>query len=245
MRPRGFTLLEVLVASAILGLALTVILSSEVGLFSSSQRARYLTVATSLSRCKMSEIEAKLLKYGYQLTDELDEGPCCEEEESQGYRCNWKIEKVTLPEMADLGEGGLGSGDGGPLSSLMDMKSSLDFDGGLSALSGMGATFGEAGVGGLAPLLMSFVYPTLKPMLEASIRRVTVDVTWKEGTAERKFELVQFVTDPQQGGMTSDSGAADFGSLVQSLTGSGTGTTTGTTTTTTTNTPSLGGPLGR
>jgi general secretion pathway protein I len=203
VKARGFTLLEVLVAISILGLALTVILSSQVGLFSSAQRARYLTVATSLVRCKMSEVEAKLLKEGYAYTDINDEGPCCEEEEFSGYRCIWKVERIELPDMADMGDGGegFGSGDGGPLSTLLNLKSTLDLDAGMSALSGLGASFGEAGVGGLAPVLMSFIYPSLKPMLEASIRRVTVSVTWKEGALDRTLDVVQFVTDPQQGGL--------------------------------------------
>ena len=71
---RGFTLLEVLVAIAILGLGLTVILGSQVGLFTNASRGQHLTVATNLARCKMGEIEVKLLKLGYQLTDESDEG---------------------------------------------------------------------------------------------------------------------------------------------------------------------------
>ena len=58
---RGFTLLEVLVAVAILGLGLTMILSSQVGLFSSASRGEHLTVATNLARCKMAELEVDLL----------------------------------------------------------------------------------------------------------------------------------------------------------------------------------------
>jgi len=223
VKRRGFTLLEVLVAISILGLALTVILSSQVGLFSSAQRARYLTVATSLVRCKMSEVEAKLLKEGYQLTDVNDEGPCCEEEESAGYRCTWKVEKIELPDMADMGDGGAGfaSGDAGPLSSLLNLKSSLDLDAGMSALSGLGASFGEAGVGGLAPMLMSFVYPSLKPMLEASIRKVTVSVTWKEGSLDRNLDVTEFVTDPQQGGLNPNA-ATGLTSAIEQLTQQGT-----------------------
>jgi general secretion pathway protein I len=204
VRPRGFTLLEVLVAISILGLALTVILSSQVGLFSSAQRARNLTVATSLSRCKMSEVEAKLLKQGYSLTDTREEGPCCEEEESAGFHCSWKVEKIELPEMADMDDGGSSSAlsDGGPLSALLNMKNTLDFDGGIAALSGLTGSFGEGGVGGgLAPMLMGFVYPSLKPMLEASIRKLTVTVAWQEGSQDRTLDVVQFVTDPQQGGL--------------------------------------------
>lgn len=205
MRVRGFTLLEVLVAVSILGLALTVILSSQVGLFSSSQRARNLTLVTGLARCKMSELEAKLLKEGYPFTDLSEESPCCQDEETSGYRCAWKVEKVELPEseaMSDDGGSSLSSSiaDGGPISALLNLKQnpSAALDGGLMSLGG---ALGEAGGGGIASLLMGFVYPTLQPMLEASIRKVTVSVAWQEGLTEKKLEVVEFVTDPQQGGL--------------------------------------------
>jgi general secretion pathway protein I len=48
---------------------------------------------------------------------------------------------------------------------------------------------------------MSLVYPTLKPMLEASIRKLTVSVIWKEGSRERDVSVTEFVTNPQQGGL--------------------------------------------
>ena len=50
MRARGFTLLEVMVAVAILGLGLTAILSAQTGVFASSAHARNLSVATGLAR---------------------------------------------------------------------------------------------------------------------------------------------------------------------------------------------------
>jgi hypothetical protein len=52
---------------------------------------------------------------------------------------------------------------------------------------------------------MGFVYPGLKPMLEASIRRVTVTVKWSEGKRPRELEVTQFLTRPQEGQlMTAD-----------------------------------------
>ena len=79
MRPRGsqrsrrraFTLLEVMVATAILGLTLTVILSAEGGLAASNKSTANVGMAISLARCKMVEAEDKTLRFGFPLVDLL------------------------------------------------------------------------------------------------------------------------------------------------------------------------------
>ncbi len=208
----GFTLLEVMVAIAILGLSLSVILSSQVGLFSSVQRTQNLTLATGLARCRMSEVEVELLEKGFQLLDVTEEGACCEDEEDRAFACEWRVERVELPEITELatlaGEGTGEDGSGDPLSKLLELK-----DKGKDGLTTMGGTgvpdlgsvvgaFGEdptAGMQGIATSLMGLVYPNLKPMLEASIRRVTITVTWQEGVRERSLVLSQFVTRPEEG----------------------------------------------
>ena len=60
----GFSLLEVMVAIAILGLVLTVILSAQGGLAASNRSSANMGQAVSLGRCKMSELEEKMLKLG-------------------------------------------------------------------------------------------------------------------------------------------------------------------------------------
>jgi hypothetical protein len=40
-------------------------------------------------------------------------------------------------------------------------------------------------------------------MLEASIRRVTVKIMWKDGSRERELEVTQFLTRPQEGELAS------------------------------------------
>lgn len=210
-RRRGFTLLEVLVAIAILGLALTVILSSQVGLFSSARRTENLTFAVNLARCKMNEAELRLLKEGYPLIDQTEEGPCCEDEVDRNYSCEWKVETVTLPEpqdLATLGDGGadLDTGGGlGPMGALAEVQQSggkaLGDNADVSDLAGMMSGAAAGGSQAMAPLVMGMVYPDLKPMLEASIRKVTVIVRWKEGSNRRDFQVTQYVTNPQQGGL--------------------------------------------
>lgn len=292
---RGFTLLEVLVAVSILGLGLTVILSSQVGLFSSSQRAENLTLATHLLRCRMGETEAELLKMGFTLTDTTtDEGPCCADESDSKFRCARKIERVQLPQPAGFGlpDGGVPEGGAPPSSFLPDggqgiLQSSigpalnapgmpgnpggppgalgalgaLGSPGALGALGSMpgmqgpgsplggagvmGAMSSSGGVQGLVSMLMGMVYPDLKRMLEASIRKVTITVKWKEGRLDRDLEIIQYVTNPMQGldptamaqlqalsAALGTQGAAGAGATGTS-TGAGTGTA-----------PGLGGPSG-
>jgi general secretion pathway protein I len=236
-RERGFTLLEVLVAIAILGLGLTVILGSQVGLFTNAARGEHLTVATNLARCKMGEIEVKLLSLGYQLGDEHDEGKCCEGEEDDSYRCVWKIERVTLPELPLSGlDGGTNNpgGDGGLDLGAIGLLTGLNQPGGKqlgdkAKPADLAQTLSAApNPMGLAPMMMSMVYPTLKPMLEASIRKVSVTVQYKEGKFDRELAITQYVTNPQQGQLLSglDGGLGGPGNT-GTATGTGTGTGTG------------------
>ena len=212
--PRGFTLLEVMVAVAILGMGLAVILTAQTGLFSSAKRSANLSLAVGLARCKMSEVEEELLRQGFSITEEQETGPCCEDEEAE-LHCQWTISPVTLPELsaatgADAGAGSPGASDPStaPLDALSAAKTSLgsgDTQGAMSGLSDMmGGAEGAGpsmGAGAIAPLAMSLIYPQLKGMLEASIRKVTVRVIWSEGSIERDLSVTQYITNPQQGGL--------------------------------------------
>lgn len=226
----GFTLLEVMIALAILGLMLTSLLSIVAGQYDSNVRARNLTVANTAARCKMSEVEEKLLKDGYPETDQHEEGACCDGENPAGMSCRWLIERVVLPDPpqggkgGDGGVGGASGGSGGgaggggfgalaALAGAAQNPGSLG-DGGIGGLASMlsggggmgggdpsagGGGLPGGGVNGIAGMAMTIVYPQLKPLLEASIRRVTVEVVWSEGPNERTTTLVLFVTNPQKG----------------------------------------------
>jgi general secretion pathway protein I len=62
---------------------------------------------------------------------------------------------------------------------------------------------GGLGVQGLLQMVMGFVYPSMKLMFEASIRRVTVTVKWNEGPNPKELAIVEYVTSPQQAGFTA------------------------------------------
>lgn len=241
---RGFSLLEVMVAVAILGLVLTVVLSAQGGLAASNRSAANLGLSSNLGRCKMTEVEEKLLKMGYPEIDVNDtDVSCCEDLDQDGFRCDVKVEKVELPPLDKTsGDGGspfgAPSGSGDPLGGLVnpagDGKLNLNLDAGAGGLASVGQQIGQqfggaGGASGLMSMVMGIVYPSLKPMLEASIRRIQVMVRWKEGPNAKEFALVQYVTQPQRSGFAADlvpDGGA-FGGPAGSAIPAATGTATG------------------
>jgi general secretion pathway protein I len=220
-------LLEVLMAIAILGLGLTVLLGAQIGMFTNAKRAERLSLATNVARCRMSELELELLTKGYPLIDQESEGDCCMDESEEGFRCSWKIQRIELPEPA----GAEGETDGGlnldtestgPLGPLMDISEKGPAALGEGTDIGtLAESFGSASAGtdGLVTMVMGLVYPSLKPMLEASIRKVVVTVMWKDGVREQKLVVTQFLTDPRQGELDPEAaeGLGDGGTLPGSL----------------------------
>jgi general secretion pathway protein I len=238
---RAFTLLEVMVAVAILGLSLTVILSAQAGLYAGGAYAQHTSIATGLLRCRMTEIEERLVKFGLPPMDEKDDGACCDDDLRADMKCEWSVERIELPtpdpaalaSSSPMSTSSPGS-TGGPLGPLSELMGGQSPAGGITGLSQMafsptgslalaGADGGVSGVasalkggtgGGvsaLAQMAMTIVYPTLKPMLEASIRKITVKVTWKEGIQSRDVSAIQYVTHPMRGDLITAAAAASGG----------------------------------
>lgn len=204
---RGFTLLEVLVAVAILGLGLTAILSAQFSAVSGVAHARHMSVAIGLARCKMSEIEQQLAVEGFPEVILEDSGPCCEGDDTPNITCSWVVERPTFPELnlggldldsdlegTPLGNLAEGAESGGTGSNLGDVAGSL-----ASGDAGDMAGAAAAGIGGIVSMVMEIVYPQLRQIFEASTRRVSLVLTWTEGERAYDIELVQWVTQPQPG----------------------------------------------
>jgi general secretion pathway protein I len=255
MRKRGFSLLEVLMAVALFGAVVTTILSAQAGLVAGNKSATNMSQAIEIGRCRMSEIEEKQLKLGYPEIEEKDSSQfCCDEKEVPGFLCEWRVERVLLPQATSLaGDAGLSSVLGGglgldagsigsiasgmstslasPIGSMMSNPlggAGLDLDGGLQNMGQvLGQSFGGGGgmgVQGLLTLVFSLVYPSLKPLLELAIRRVTVVVKWKEGKNDRDFTLMQYITNPSQSGLLAglaDAGLGGEGGSTPSTAGTG------------------------
>jgi len=94
----GFTLLEVMMAVAILGLLLTAILTSEAGALKMAHRSRKTELAAPLVRCKMGEIEEQMAKEGFPALYASGSDQCCKEAELEGFTCDWTVNRIVLPE---------------------------------------------------------------------------------------------------------------------------------------------------
>jgi general secretion pathway protein I len=219
-----------MVAVALFGAVVTTILSAQAGLVAGNQTAANMSQAVALGRCRMTELEEKQLKLGFPEIEEKDTSAvCCDDKEVAGFSCDWQVERVTLPQATALGgDGGAGSvlgggldldagamGGGSPLGSMLSNPAGgaqLDFDAGLQNIGqSLQQSFGGAGAQGLLTMVFSLVYPSLKPLLESAIRRITVVVHWKEGRMSRDFTLTQYVTNPSRAGLLA--GMLDAGAI--------------------------------
>src|SRR5258708_11247922 len=103
-RQRAFSLVEVMMAVALFGAVVTTILSAQAGLVAGNKTAANMSQAVEVGRCRMSELEEKELKLGFPEIEEKDTSTvCCDDKEVAGFSCDWRIERVKLPEVTALG----------------------------------------------------------------------------------------------------------------------------------------------
>jgi prepilin-type N-terminal cleavage/methylation domain-containing protein len=169
----GFSLLEVMVALAILAMSLVVLVGITTDNVRNTQHAKMVTIATFLARAKMSEVEDLVLEEVFTENDQEEEGDFSDE----GWpEIRWKtlIEKIELP--TEIAQQTQEAAQG-----AMDEQS----DNPLAAMAGF--------MGGF----MSMLIEPIRVGLEESVRRVTVKVSWHEvGRPDRSFEVDTFMTDP-------------------------------------------------
>ncbi len=239
---RGFTLLEIMIGLALLGLALTVLLKSAAGSIFNARQAQMMGVVTDLARGKMYDLEETLLKDGFNetgLADATDECTDWEKFEDEGWpSVEWcaKIEQVELPSWDQIqalaqgqaaGSGSAVGSDGSGSGGFMD-----------SALGGMlgmmGGGFGgesgdiESATGGA--FIQSY-YSMVQEVLKVSIRKVSLFVRWEVMGRKRDMQVVAFFTDSAsmdkvlQGMGSQELPENGAGSGSGSGSGSGTGST--------------------
>jgi len=151
----GFTLLEVMLAVAIMAISLAAVFSAEVGSVKMAHRARKLSFATLLARCKMGELEEDLMKKGLPGAEQKDSDNCCKDAPIDGFKCKTEVVPIVLPDAMfggdedEEGKGKKGGAKPGATGTGSDSKGKGGLDGLLGAASsalGLGKDKeGEAG----------------------------------------------------------------------------------------------------
>lgn len=185
----AFTLLEVMIAVAILAVGLTVILSSEVQSVHTASYAERMNVATLLARCKMGEIEEQVRVEGFPAVDDSGEDECCEDAEMPGFSCEWSIDRVVLP------DGYMEEGEG---SNLSELSGGLGDEGMQTEVLDSTLTGAAMGGDGFAEMAIGIAFPVLKPAIEEQVRRASVTVRWDDGGSRPgSFDVVQYLVAEQ------------------------------------------------
>ena len=233
---RGFTLLEVMVAMAILAVSLVAIAGINTAAIGMHSYAKRLSVATLLARSKMADMESKLMSEDLPADDTAEEGTF----EDDGFaEYHWraeiirpKTENVTpsqLLSMAGLDDSDpskKGSGSGAPAGGLAGMVAGLTGGTGTStsAPTGMAATASAAATGGagLMGSMMTGQVQTMLDMLGKSVREVRLTVSWETGKQVDQFTIVTHIVSLGAGTdqVNSDplqQAAAGSGSNINSL----------------------------
>lgn len=182
----GFTLLEVLIAVALLGAALMMVVEAQAANAVQTRLARDLSISAMLAREKMAEIEIEIRKK--QNFDDLDEDCGHGDFADQGYPdIDWECKNEPLklemnPEqlLTALQEIGNGEAEGG----LLQMAAEF---GGMDL-----ANLGSSPEG---QLLLQF-FPLMAETLGKAIRRITLKISWEERGNKIDFPVVLFLTDP-------------------------------------------------
>ncbi len=210
MKQRGFTLLEVMVALALLGLGMVVLIKSTAGNIFSTEEAHMMGIATDLARGKMYDIEEILLKDGFTDSDQSQESEKCFEDEGWPNICySYKVEEPKLPSFDQLQTMGQKQAEkamkeaAGSAGSALGTALGSDSLGGFenSTLGSMMGLMGSLG-GGKQDItaeqgasLFQSQYQMFQEILKVSVRKVTLTVKWKTLGRDRDMKVVAFYTD--------------------------------------------------
>lgn len=180
----GFTLVEVMIALAILAMSLTLLLRGASINVASTQRSQLMTAATELARGKMYDIEEKLLEEGFQQLDVTEDGDF----EEEGWpQIKWEVEilKIELPNLEAM------QGLGAPGEEGADGEEGAG--GGLlgGMLGGMGASDGGAGAG-----LIGSQFEVFRGIMEEAIRKVHLKISYRVAGYDEEFGVDCYFTDP-------------------------------------------------
>jgi general secretion pathway protein I len=201
VKARGFTLLEVMVALALLGLGMVVLIKSAAGNIFSTEEAHMMGIVTDLARAKMYDIEEILLKDGFTDTDQSQESEKCFEDEGWPNICySYKVEETKLPSIDQMQATAQKKAEDAAKTGSAGSAAGSDSGGGFEN-SGIGSLMGMMG-GGKQDItaaqggsLLQSQWSMFQEILKVSIRKVTLTVKYKVLNRDRDMKVVAFFTD--------------------------------------------------
>lgn len=186
---KGFTLLEVMVALAILAVSLVAILGINGGTVRSHSYAKHLTVATMLARSKMVDLETHFFHEGFTSQfDQTMEGDFSEE----GWKnFKWRAE-IVVPDL-----------DAGTATSLVTRLGEELLGGFEEEQRQAGRDSGVGGpqvdlrqaAAGLEGMIQGQI-TQLVELLKTSLREVRLEVSWREGNRVETLDVVTHLFIP-------------------------------------------------
>lgn len=166
---QGFTLLEVMIAIAIMVIAFTSILIIQSSSLKATERARHLTIVAMLAREKMIDAEHEFEGKAFNEVDETKEGTF----DAPFSEFSWKreIKEVEFPSLG----GGSFSGNGGGENSDDD------------AVGGDGGGGNNSQADSIAKAVSKYI--------SKSLREVNVTISWKAGKSLKTYSLSTYWVD--------------------------------------------------
>lgn len=180
---RGFTLLEVMVALAVLAINMGVIMVGQSQTFSRANVAKDTIGAVAVARAKVLELEHKFAIDGFGDFDKEGDEEC--DRDLPMYRCEWTLKRIELPisQMLEATAAKAGEVQAAAAAAISD-----------PGRSG-GPTPSDAR-GSVVAMLANFKGPVqmIQEQLEELIRELRVTVKWREGKDAREWESFSLVT---------------------------------------------------
>lgn len=203
--PRGFTLLEVMIALAILAISFTALLGTQSQAMVITSYVRDVTVASVLARGKLVELEHHYKTEGFGAFDEEDDGDFSDEGHSE-FKWHVKLEKI------EADEGVLEQITAQLPQDPEAIKQQMTAAGPFAGVDLAGLNFN--------PTMIFQGLPMFLEQLGQKVRRVTFEVEWPEGRKGRRsmsvntffvlFEEVQprvdTSGDTEEGGLAAPTG---------------------------------------
>lgn len=176
----GFTLLEVMIAMAVLAVSMTSLMTSQMQNLRATRQAQQLTAIAFLAEYQLIETEYIVRKEGgWVLEDKNYEGAFADLGWPEiRYKC--LVDFILIPDFSKL------------RAAKDESKRNQ------AAAAGSDSTLYYQNAGDKAFSALGLVWPMVKQAIEKSIRKVKCTVFWKDGTIPNEYSIYTFWADPEK-----------------------------------------------